>query len=251
LINLKQINQQALTTGSAYLPGFLSYQHSMVTTETLRRYAETVYTSENALTRRNATINALALASESGIPSALDLIHALAAARNNSEKAGDQLHMAELLLRDQTTQLALLTGQDLLPLYPHNATHATSTRERKQFEAYQEHTLQALEPLLKTCQTADPSSAQSSTQLRELCAQTEEQWASIERIWQRRTASNAEARALWRQLDDILIKVGEEASASSESTLAYDSLNDIRARVKRATLPPLPRWALCWRPVCW
>lgn len=90
--NLQEIKTAAESTNQVHLPGILKNQRTLINIESLRRYVETVYNASDAEIRRDALVNALALATESVFEansrfveyatSAKSLLYALDAVKN-------------------------------------------------------------------------------------------------------------------------------------------------------------------------
>ena len=82
--NLHEIKTAAGSTNEVHLPGILKSQRTLINIESLRRYVETVYNATDVEVRRDALINALALATESVFEANSRFVEHAAAARSRS-----------------------------------------------------------------------------------------------------------------------------------------------------------------------
>ena len=121
--NLQEIKTAAESTNEVHLPGILKNQRTLINIESLRRYVETVYNASDIGVRRDALINALALATESVFEansrfvehaaSARSLLHSLDAIKNRSDQARKDLARATDIFTRATARLGgVYAGED-------------------------------------------------------------------------------------------------------------------------------------------
>ena len=112
----------AESTNQVHLPGILKNQRTLINIESLRRYVETVYNASDAEIRRDALVNALALATESVFEansrfveyatSAKSLLYALDAVKKRSDRAQEELARAARLFVQTEARLGVYAGED-------------------------------------------------------------------------------------------------------------------------------------------
>lgn len=235
--NIQEIKTAAENTHRIHLPGILKNQRTLINIESLRRYVETVYNAADAEVRRDALINALALATESVFEanshfvkyaaSAKSLLYALDEVKKRSDGAQAELARATSLFLRLEARLdvyAQINRREAPPpgaaLKPPEADGGASTaaaRVSERVRAYCEKIRAASGATL-------PLSAQ--------CAALSEQRENMEKIRQRHADADAEARELWKEFDRLLRKLSDLAS-SKEAEATHWAMEYISKAAQR------------------
>lgn len=234
---LNDIRKQATDTNRKYLPGILATQRTLVNIENMRRNAATIYSTQDPRLRRNALIDALALASESVFEPNSDfashalkaepLFRSLAETKTRSDKAADRLHSEELRFSNANGRLLLRAGLPNALHIAHSAQHLSSDMDVKRDTAHYEQIQKLLEPLQALCREAPPG----DRNFREDCDQFEKSWNTLVAVWQQRVSADHEATALWSQLDELLRKLSNDAS-TFEAERVHQTMELIQAEAR-------------------
>lgn len=237
--HLADIEKLAADTNEEHLPGILASQRTLVNIENMRRNVATIYTAGDPRLRRDALIDALALASESVFEpdsgfadyarTGQPLIRSLAEAKTRSDKAADTLHNEELRFSAVHGRLLLRAGLPNALQITHSARHLSSEKDVKRDTVRYEQAQKILEPIRALCRDVPSDDADQKRD----CAQFEDSWSKLIVAWQDHVSADTEARALWRQLDDLLRELSDDAS-SIEAELTYRAMEHIRAEAQRA-----------------
>lgn len=240
--NLGDIETLATDTNRVHLPGILASQRTLINIENMRRNVAMIYTAEDPKLRREAGIDALALAAESVFEpnsgfveyaqAAQPRIRALLDAKKRGDEVTDTLHDNELLFSGAISRLRLRTGLLNPVSVAHSARHLSSPTDVKRDTARYEQALAALEPLRALCCQAESASVPDADLLQD-CRQLNASWDTLVSSWQENVAAETEAHALWRQLDDLLRELSDDAS-SAEAELTYRAMEHIRAEAQSA-----------------
>lgn len=240
--NLVDIEKLATVTNKEHLPGILASQRTLINIESMRRNVETAYASADPNLRREAGINALALAAESVFEpdssfagyaaTAQPLIRRLITAKNRSDKAGDDLHNNELRFSAVLARLQLRSGLPADLGTAHGARHLSTPADVERDTARYQQSLTALEPVNALCREVEAAPAQREA-LAEDCRLFRQSWGRLETSWKEHVAADMEARTLWKQLDDLLRTLSDAAS-STEADLTYRAMEHISSEAQRA-----------------
>ena len=239
MYHLADIEKLAADTNEKRLPGILAAQRTLINIENMRRNVAMIYNAQDPRLRRNALIDALALASESVFEpdsgfidyarTAEPLIRSLSEAKSRSDEAADSLHNEELRFSNANGRLLLRAGLPDVPHMAHNARYLSSDTDIAQDAAHSEHIQELLFPLQTLCREVpsdDPA-------LRDDCDRFKSSWNALTAAWRQYVNADNEARALWRQLDELLRKLSDDAS-SVEAELTYRAMEHIRTEARRA-----------------
>lgn len=240
--NLVDIEKRARLTNEEHLPAILASQRTLVNIESMRRNVETASTSEDPNLRREAGINALALAAESVFEpdsafadyaaTAQPLIRRLMEVKKRSDRASDDLHSGELRFTAVLTRLQMRNGIPPRLGIAHSARHLSSPSDVERDTVRYQQALSALKPLNDLCREAEKAPAPDESLLED-CRQYEQSWRLVETSWKEHVAADVEARALWKQLDELLRTLSDAAS-SAEAELTYRAMEHISAEAQRA-----------------
>lgn len=240
--NLRDIEKLAEVTNKEHLPGILASQRTLINIESMRRSVATIYNAEDPKLRRVAELDALALAAESVFEpdsgfadyaqTAQPLVRHLVAAKKRSDEAADTLHNNELTFSGAMSRLLLRTDQPNKVGIVHNGRHLSTPEDVARDTEHYEQTRRALEPLMNLCRQAAEAGAPDEG-IREDCGHFQKSWTTLVDAWQEHVAADSEARELWRQLDDLLREISDDAS-SAEAELTYTAMEHIRAEAQRA-----------------
>ena len=214
--NLQEIKTAAESTNEVHLPGILKNQRTLINIESLRRYVETVYNASDIGVRRDALINALALATESVFEansrfvehaaSARSLLHSLDAIKNRSDQARKDLARATDIFTRATARLGgVYAGED---------------------DARKPETLLGYCAKVRSARGAVP-------RILAQCATLTESRESMEAARQRYEQADMEARELWKRFDDLLRQLSDLAS-SKEAEMTYEAMEHISLAAGRA-----------------
>lgn len=238
--NLIDIKAAAEITSQTHLPNILTSQRSLINTENLRRYIETIYSATDPLIRREALYNALALATESVFErdsrfaeqytSATALIRTLAAAKERAFTEEEALAHGQLQLASSLSLLTLHSGlkENLSPVP--RMQHLTSLRDHKRLESLRNEGLTALAPFFALC---EPNAVTSI--LEADCANFQQSWTRVDNAWLAQAQAEQDARLVWRQLDDLLRELSDITS-STEAELTYNAMEHISHEAEGAQL---------------
>ena len=239
MYHLADIEKLAADTNEKRLPGILAAQRTLINIENMRRNVAMIYNAQDPRLRRNALIDALALASESVFEpdsgfidyarTAEPLIRSLSEAKSRSDEAADSLHNEELRFSNANGRLLLRAGLPDVPHMAHNARYLSSDTDIAQDAAHSEHIQELLFPLQTLCREVpsdDPA-------LRDDCDRFKSSWNALTAAWRQYVNADNGARALWRELDELLRKLSDDAS-SVEAELTYRAMEHIRTEARRA-----------------
>lgn len=239
--HLVDIEKVANDINQEHLPGILASQRTLINIENIRREAFILYTANDPVLRRNALISALALASESmfGPGSALadsagtvnSLIRGLAEATTLSHRIADTLHKEELNFAHAYEQLRVRAGLPASLEAVHDAYHLSPQEDAEHAGSLLTEVQNFLTPLREFCRSASAS----DKSLRSDCLRFQDSWDTLAGNWQGFIRSDAEARALWTELDALLRKLSDDAS-SIEAGLTYDNMEHIRTEAQGARI---------------
>lgn len=216
--NLQEIKTAAESTHRIYLPGILKSQRTLINIESLRRYVETVYNASDAEVRRDALINALALATESVFEanshfveyaaSAKSLLYALDDVKKRSDRAQEELAQAMRLFVQTEARLGVYAasdGPESVPTPAAPKTLSANAGSSADDARMSERVLAYCGKIHATPGVLPPALAQ--------CVTLRERRQAMENIRQRHADVDAEARELWKQLDQLLRKLSDLASS--------------------------------------
>ena len=221
--NLQEIKTAAESTHQVHLPGILKNQRTLINIESLRRYVETVYNASDAEIRRDALVNALALATESVFEansrfveyatSAKSLLYALDAVKKRSDRAQEELARAARLFVQTEARLGVYAGEDR-----HEAMPA-------------EDDARVSERVLAYCGKLRAAPGPLPQALAQ-CVTLRESRQAMEKARQRHSDADTEARELWKQFDQLLRKLSDLAS-SKEAEATHWAMEYISKSARR------------------
>lgn len=235
--NLQEIKTAAESTNQVHLPGILKNQRALINIESLRRYVETVYNASDAEVRREALVNALALATESVFEansrfveyaaSAKSLLYALDDVKKRSDRAQEELERAARLFVQTEARLGVYAGTDRHEAVPPPAApqpESEDVRPPSDDARVSERVPAYCEKLRATSGTLPQALAQ--------CVTLRESRQAMEKARQRHADADAEARELWKQFDQLLRKLSDLAS-SKEAEATYWAMEYISTSARR------------------
>ena len=221
--NLQEIKTAAESTNQVHLPGILKNQRTLINIESLRRYVETVYNASDAEIRRDALVNALALATESVFEansrfvdyatSAKSLLYALDAVKKRSDRAQEELARAARLFVQTEARLGVYAGEDRHEAMPSEDDARVSER------------------VLAYCGKLRAAPGTLPRALAQ-CVTLRESRRAMEKARQRHSDADTEARELWKQFDQLLRKLSDLAS-SKEAEATHWAMEYISKSARR------------------
>lgn len=233
--NLQEIKTAAESTNEIYLPGILKNQRTLINIESLRRYVETIYNASDPELRRDALVNALALATESVFEanshfveyaaSAKSLLYALDDVKKRGDRAQQDLARAARLFARAEARLGVYAGIDR----PGPTPAAPETPSEKRGARKEAASLS--QGVLAYCEKIRAAPATPAQALAR-CAALDESREAVETARQGHAQADAEARELWKQFDRLLRKLSDLAS-SKEAEATHWAMEYISNTARR------------------
>ena len=231
---LLDIKATALNTNSIHLPGILAGQRRLINIENLRRSIETIYNAFDPAVRRAATIDAIGLATESVFEpdsrfvehaeSAITLIRSMNAAKQRADVAEESCKRIQPRLLAAASSLAAhmpVTGTEgsLLPLAEYFLTQSPRSPRND------DEMLRRLEPFLAFCAPSRGTDAASRAK-HAACTQLDQSLVELNLTHRAHFTADAEAQALWKQFDELLLTLSDMAS-TEEAQRTYTAMEHI------------------------
>lgn len=241
--SLQDIKAAAASTNKVHLPGILASQRTLINVENLRRNVETIYNSFDLTSRRDAVINAHALATESVFEpdsrfaeysaSAVALIRSLDAAKSRSDAALDAMEKSKIQLAASAAHLGAHSESGQL-------WRDFLTQAMQVDEVWVKPNTDQMNQILALCEK--PSEAlnlgldgSSEHDIAVECSVTRISLEALKQAERDHTAADQEARSLWKQFDDLLRKLSDLAS-SAEADLTYRAMEHINTEAGAAQM---------------
>ncbi len=233
LDNIDDISRLATSIEQESLPELLQNQRTFIHIESLRRNAEVVYAAEDPSLRRNARINAQAMAAESvfdrdpdfyaAVQRASSMITALARLKDKAQTSRNELFTRALELSDLLMELRPDAGDVERPLLDTLAGQREMFIDAKTGAPPPPPPDQrtAVEALCRRLAGASPAGTAHCNRLKALSADYAADWESYRKM-------RADAEELWHEVDTAIRELRDRIGAGAEAAGAA-SLTAIKA----------------------